>query len=227
MEQFDLHQNCTKLPGMWPVVFNAKNVSFMGYSDFTFGAMSDSLYEYLPKVPTGSNMKSRVLQLTPSQQYMMLGGLDDRYRRMYGHALEVAKKHVLYRPMNRGNQDILLAGSAHVKDDGKIDLDPQGQHLTCFVGGMVAIGAKIFGRDELDIARKLVDGCIWAYESMPTGIMPETFHAVPCSMDCQWNETRWHQGILRYHKDLQVITAEHKRLTPGFTEVADPRYLLR
>lgn len=51
MEQFDLHQN-RKLPEMWPVVVDAKDLLFVGYSDFTFGAMSDSLYEYLPKVIT-------------------------------------------------------------------------------------------------------------------------------------------------------------------------------
>ena len=129
--------------------------------------------------------------------------------------------------MNKGNQDILLSGNAHVNDDGQIDLDPQGQHLTCFVGGMIGIGAKLFERDELDIARKLVDGCIWAYESMPTGIMSEAFHAVPCSTDCQWDEMRWHTGILKYHDDLQGITAEHKRLPAGFTGIANSRYLLR
>ncbi|KAA6410132.1 MAG: glycoside hydrolase family 47 [Lasallia pustulata] len=209
MEQFDIHQNRTKLPGMWPVVVDAKDLSFLGNSDFTFGAMSDSLYEYLPK------------------QHMMLGGLDERYRKMYGDAVDVAKQHLLYRPMNKGNQDILLSGNAHVNDDGQIDLDPQGQHLTCFVGGMIGIGAKIFERDELDIARKLVDGCIWAYESMPTGVMSETFHAVPCSTDCQWDEMRWHNGILKYHDDLQGTTAEHQPLPAGFTEVADSRYLLR
>ena len=54
VEQFDLHQNRTKLPGMWPVVMDAKHISFLEHSDFTFGAMSDSLYEYLPKVRTAS-----------------------------------------------------------------------------------------------------------------------------------------------------------------------------
>ena len=42
-------QNSTKLPGMWPVVVNARAPSFID-NTFTLGAMSDSLYEYLPKV---------------------------------------------------------------------------------------------------------------------------------------------------------------------------------
>ena len=43
-------QNNTKLPGMWPVVVDARTPSFSGDNTFTLGAMSDSLYEYLPKV---------------------------------------------------------------------------------------------------------------------------------------------------------------------------------
>lgn len=130
-------------------------------------------------------MEGPILLLMVSQQHMMLGGLGERYRKMYGDTMDVANQHIFYRLMNKGNQDILLSGNAHVNDDGRIDLDPQGQHLASFVGGTVGIGAKIFERDELDIAERLVDGCIWAYESMPTGIMSETFQAVPSSTDCQ------------------------------------------
>ena len=48
------------------------------------------------------------------------------------------------------------------------------QHLVCFAGGMVGIGAKSFEhREDLDTARKLVDGSIWAYESMENGLITE------------------------------------------------------
>lgn len=43
-------QNSTQLPGMWPVVVDARSLSFSGDNTFTLGGMSDSLYEYLPKV---------------------------------------------------------------------------------------------------------------------------------------------------------------------------------
>lgn len=116
-----------------------------------------------------------------------------------------------------------------MNDEGQ-ELDPQGQHLACFTAGMIAIGAKIFERDDLSIGRRLVDGCIWAYESMPSGIMPETFHVVPCSDNCQWNETRWHQGILDRKSepghDVKSII-EDQRLPPGFTDIPDRRYILR
>jgi len=47
-------QNHTKLPGMWPVVVDARTPLFSEDNTFTLGGMSDSLYEYLPKVRVAS-----------------------------------------------------------------------------------------------------------------------------------------------------------------------------
>ena len=47
-------QNNTRLPGMWPITVDARTPSFSGDNTFTLGAMSDSLYEYLPKVSVPS-----------------------------------------------------------------------------------------------------------------------------------------------------------------------------
>ena len=49
-EHFSRQQNMTRLPGMWPVVVNAKEARFTDDNTFTLGAMADSLYEYFPKV---------------------------------------------------------------------------------------------------------------------------------------------------------------------------------
>lgn len=43
-------QNHTKVPGMWPVNLDARAKDFSQDRTFTFGGMSDSMYEYLPKV---------------------------------------------------------------------------------------------------------------------------------------------------------------------------------
>ena len=52
-DYFDSQQNLTQLPGMWPIGINAKEAIFTGditgENTFTVGALSDSLYEYLPK----------------------------------------------------------------------------------------------------------------------------------------------------------------------------------
>lgn len=50
MDVFDDQQKMTKVPGLWPVVVNAKTKNFYESSGFTIGGMADSLYEYLPKV---------------------------------------------------------------------------------------------------------------------------------------------------------------------------------
>lgn len=63
---------------------------------------------------------------------------------------------------------------------------------------MFALGAKVFDRKEdLDIAAKLTDGCVWAYETTASGIMPETFVAIPCDdrKECSWNETKWWDAL--------------------------------
>jgi mannosyl-oligosaccharide alpha-1,2-mannosidase len=46
----DLQQNRTKLPGMWPILVNARTGDFSRDTFFTLGGMADSAYEYLPKV---------------------------------------------------------------------------------------------------------------------------------------------------------------------------------
>ena len=177
-------QNDTKIPGLWPTLINMRILDFKRGTTFTFGGMADSLYEYLPK------------------QYLMLGGNNNQYHDMYLAALESAKEHLFFIPLNRQNENMLLTGTLERKAAGDLDFIPQAQHLSCFAGGMVALAAKVFdATNEFDTARQLVDGCLWAYESMPSGIMPEIFTAVPCDkqihQDCRWSEDHWHNAVSR------------------------------
>jgi mannosyl-oligosaccharide alpha-1,2-mannosidase len=50
MDAFEEQQDTTKIPGLWPVVVNARDKKFNEYGGFTIGGMADSTYEYLPKV---------------------------------------------------------------------------------------------------------------------------------------------------------------------------------
>jgi len=43
-------QSQTKIPGLWPVVFNGQTETFKQDNLFTLGGRADSLYEYVPKV---------------------------------------------------------------------------------------------------------------------------------------------------------------------------------
>ena len=205
---------------------DASDISFKD-NTFTLGSMADSWYEYLPK------------------QHMLIGGRDDedQLKKMYDLAMTTAINNLFYQPMVPDNKDILMSGSVTVDSNTRTRLSPQGQHLGCYTGGMVAIGAKIFDKPEqMNTARKLVDGCVWAYDSMPSGIMPESFFMVPCEMnsDCQWDEKKWEAAVLERAKskknegdksqtDAQLLnqTIRNYQTPKGFSEVWDPRYLLR
>jgi mannosyl-oligosaccharide alpha-1,2-mannosidase len=128
------------------------------------------------------------------------------------------RDHLLYRPMVPNNRDILFSGRV-IKSgkDGPSTFEPEVTHLTCFLGGMVGMGAKIFGLEEhdLEIARKLSDGCVWAYESMDTGIMPEMAEVYLCEKDtdCQWNETLWMEALdpMAEQREKQIEEYEIKK----------------
>ncbi|KAK4169005.1 glycoside hydrolase [Cladorrhinum sp. PSN259] len=216
-------QNKTALPGMWPVIVNAKTMDFTEHPDYTIGAMADSLYEYLPKT------------------YALVGGLLPEYRQMYEVATNVIIQNNLFRPMLPDEKDVLISGLMYVKknDDGNTfkELRPEGQHLVCFAGGMLAIGGKLVQNEtHVENGKKITEGCIWTYQNMPNGIMPETFRMHPCPSvsKCAWDETEWRRAVLEregldkdsdYSEAGAVIAA--KRIPKGFVSVDDTRYVLR
>jgi mannosyl-oligosaccharide alpha-1,2-mannosidase len=222
---FEESQNTTKLPGMWPVSIDAAKPSFSEDTMFTLGGMSDSLYEYFPK------------------QFLLLGGLVSQPKTLYEKFIEVAKKHMFFRIINPQNEPLLASGDIRMKGiepNLEPELQPRGQHLTCFTGGMVGLASKIFSRpDDLQVAGELTAGCVWAYDSNTNGIAPEIYNVAPCpkTHDCTWNEADWHAAIEKTYpgvgataeetqKRIQTIIDE-QRLPPGFTHIDDKRYILR
>ena len=226
LDEFEKFQAETSLPGLWPILMNANAISFED-SSYSLGGMADSWYEYLPK------------------QHMLIGGRDDedQLKNMYDSAITAAINNIFFQPMVPDNKDLLVSGAVTVESNGRTKLNPQGQHLGCYTGGMVGIGAKIFDKPEqMNTARKLVDGCIWAYDSMPSGIMPESFFMVPCEMNslCQWDQKKWEAAVLERakgetgegkdpKKDAHLFnqTIHQNRIPKGYSEIWDPRYLLR
>jgi mannosyl-oligosaccharide alpha-1,2-mannosidase len=226
---FETKQSETKVPGLWPVYIDAINNDFHWDTTFTLGGMADSAYEYLPK------------------QHLMLGGRTDQYRKMYDAALAAAKEVLFYRVLNPENKDILVPGTYRYRSKKKSDRIPSGQHLTCFAGGMVALASRIFSQPEdLETARQLVEGCLWSYESMPSGVGAETFTPAICAPansslgfqagECLWSEENWHRAILTHSNSLgdveslaerAQIVIDARKLAPGFVSVDDTRYLLR
>jgi mannosyl-oligosaccharide alpha-1,2-mannosidase len=214
-EVFEREQDRTRLPGMWPIVVNARKRVFTEDTAFSLGGMADSTYEYL------------------SKEYALLGGQNDVYKKMYEKSMDAAIKHTLYRPMTPEGANMLMSG--FVRAEGSTaNLNPEMQHLVCFAGGMFALGGKIFDKPEhVTIGRKITDTCVWAYKSSPSGIMPEIAHLAKCeSLDkCEWNEDAWKKEVaarasLSQDKDPQQNIA-NLRLPEGFTAIDDRRYILR
>ncbi|KAF4303655.1 putative class i alpha-mannosidase protein [Botryosphaeria dothidea] len=216
MDIFEEQQNSTKLPGMWPIVVNAKTLDFTAWNLFTIGGMADSLYEYLPK------------------QHVLLGGATEQYRNLFEGTARVMREHMFYRPMTSGEENILVPGDI-IADDSGVHLDPKNQHLTCFAGGMFGFAGKMFDNPEdVDIGRRLTEGCLWAYETSPNGIMPEIMYTKPCEAEslCSWNEEQWFKEVQEKHSengeaaDARALV-EQEHLGEGVTKVGDARYILR
>jgi mannosyl-oligosaccharide alpha-1,2-mannosidase len=209
-------QDKTKLPGMWPIVVNARQADFTQDTGFTLGSMADSTYEYFPK------------------QYALLGGLSPTYRTLYEKSMTTASKNALFRPSTPENSDMLMSGFVRVDGD-KVSLDPEMQHLACYTGGMFALGGKLFQKEEhVKIGRKLANTCVWAYKASPAGIMPEVSHLLKCNSKstCPWDEALWHEGIQSRTGESEkekdpLKNIANLRLPKGFTSIDDRRYILR
>ncbi|WQF87282.1 Putative glycoside hydrolase family 47, six-hairpin glycosidase-like superfamily [Colletotrichum destructivum] len=199
-QAFDLIQEETMLPGLWPSFINVRDDFQATNNIFKLGGDGDSVYEYLPKM------------------HVLLGGLDTSYEKMYKGAARAAKAHLLYRPMTPQMDDILLLGTAIVNEKlRKIDQISEIEHLSCFAGGMFAMAGKLFDiPDDVEVGDKLARGCAWAYKSFKSGLMPEKAQVVKCdTIDaCAWDEQKW--------------AAQSGQQAPrGFWRVDDAHYNLR
>lgn len=196
------------MPGIWPTLINFHDQTVSEQVMFSLGGLADSLYEYLLKM------------------YILLGGGEDasKYKAMYLRAMETVISHILFRPMLPDQKDVLFAGDVLVHNENGI-LQPDGQHLSCFLGGMFALGGKMFDvAQHVDIGARLTKGCAWAYSAFPTGLMPEIFGLLDCQKPqlaaCEWDENRWRAESGQQEQQQQG-------LPKGFRHVRDPKYQLR
>ena len=229
-------QNSTKIPGLWPTYVNAKTGDFKSESFFSVGGQADSAYEYLPKM------------------HLLLGA-SEQYAFTYRSFSRALKDNLLFQPMLPKEQStpLLFPGTVYATQaDASIDvkpasaqliLDHKADHVSCFLAGTLALAGRALStsssreadrHNDTEVARRLAAGCIWAYHTMPNGIMPEVLTTVPCSSQaCPWVESRWYSAVecpdKQYDEDpvgaRNCITKAH--LPPGVSVIDDPRYLLR
>ncbi|UKZ71903.1 uncharacterized protein TrAtP1_012847 [Trichoderma atroviride] len=205
MDVFYQGQNQTRVPGVWPMNINMNAKDVVQGSTFTLGGCADSLYEYLPKM------------------HQLLGGGEPKYDIMSRTFLKTADRHFLFRPMLPNEDDILISGNVNINAKGQPVLDPETEHLACFVGGMFGLAGRLFSNeDDVERGIKLTNGCVFAYRAFPTGMMPERLDFAPCKdrAHCPWDEEYW-----MLERDKRNEWKEH--LPKGFTTAKDPRYLLR
>ncbi|CAG8110868.1 unnamed protein product [Penicillium salamii] len=218
MDELEIGQDKTRIPGLWPTWLDLDRMNFED-SEFTIGGCADSAYEYLPK------------------SHILLGAQTDKYRKMYEKAIKAFNDKLLFRAMTKDeDQHILFAADAIGLRGNSQTLKYSADHLKCFMGGSVAIASKIFNRpQDMFVARGLTDGCVWAYDIMPTGIMPEIFKVSHCQeLDhCPWDEEKWMSEVISRSIDSAETREaaedqiEAEKLPPGVTEIKDPNYKLR
>ncbi|KAK3309240.1 glycoside hydrolase [Chaetomium strumarium] len=255
VELFYRGQNQTGLPGLFPMFVSMLRGDVTTGDTFTLGGCADSLYEYFPKL------------------HALLSGADPRLPVLTRTFMDAAKRHLFFQPMvppsssastssshndnndkisNKRN-DILISGTVHLDyQTGEPHLDPETEHLTCFIGGTFALAGRLLHREEeVRVGARLTRGCVYAYRAFPTGLMPERFSMVPCGRGtqddndgttgkpCKWDEHKWAE---ERDKQLQLQGAESESesnnnnrpeqqqqhlLPKGFTRVPDKRYILR
>ncbi|KAF1943193.1 seven-hairpin glycosidase [Clathrospora elynae] len=210
MDVFYHGQNDTTLPGMWPMHVSMSEMDVVSGNQFTIGGNADSLYEYLPKAHT------------------LLGSADPssmKYETMSRTFMDTATENLFFRPMIPGDEDILVSGNVDVWPDGP-RLDPESEHLTCFIGGLFALGGRLFNNDEyLETGARLARGCAYAYKAFPTGIMPERYNMVLCPGPDHRKHCAWDEEV--YATEAAARTQYTSNLPKGFTTAKDPRYILR
>ncbi|GAA6004328.1 hypothetical protein JCM10207_000671 [Rhodosporidiobolus poonsookiae] len=116
---------------------------------YSMGGEIDSYYEYLIK------------------QAQLTSFSHEQYPRMYEAAVESAYEFLIRRvEVVPGREDLTLIGKVEWGT-----FTPEMQHLTCFAGGMLGLGAKLLDRPyDLETGINVTETCAWIYESSETGV---------------------------------------------------------
>ncbi|KAI8992647.1 glycoside hydrolase [Pilobolus umbonatus] len=139
------------IKGLYPTIINTNKGRFKDATT-TFGAMGDSVFEYFLK------------------EYLLTEGNIPQYGRMYLESIKGMKQYMLRQVP--GYDMILLPpfDTQHLRHRNSMD------HLTCFVPGMLSMGAITFNQPEdMEIAKGLLETCVYMYRTTKTGLSPESW----------------------------------------------------
>eukprot|EP00823_Brevimastigomonas_motovehiculus_P008446 TRINITY_DN7738_c0_g1_i1.p1 TRINITY_DN7738_c0_g1~~TRINITY_DN7738_c0_g1_i1.p1 ORF type:complete len:621 (+),score=169.12 TRINITY_DN7738_c0_g1_i1:79-1941(+) len=141
-----------QFPGLFPIFISPHSGQFTT-NHITWGAMGDSLYEYLLKM------------------WLLTGQKNDMLANLYKTSMEAMRKHLLFRDGE---------GLYYVAERMGDTVVPKMDHLACFIPGMLALGAtsgilhdERLEREHLSLAEELGKTCYQMYAKMSSGIAPE------------------------------------------------------
>ena len=158
------------------------------------------------------------------KQYLLLNAAEPKYKELYLNMAKAAKKDFIFKPYVENNDDILFVGNINVSPGGNKEMDNEMSHLTCFAGGMFAMAGKILGiQEDVEIGTRIAQGCVWAYNSTRTGVMPENFHVRRCpeGQSCRFdNDEEEAQGLERTSQGIYPPLPDRPR-KPAVKRISD------
>jgi hypothetical protein len=162
---FEVLNKMSKPNGLFPYFFrnNPKTGDMPEFANdkLTFGAMADSVYEYMLKI------------------WIQGGKKEPMYREMYDKAIEGMHNELL--------QTSTPSGLTYIADKNNGKIDHKMDHLVCFMGGLLALGAytdplgleSSRAQRDLRTAKALTYTCYQMYARMNTGISAEYVQFYP------------------------------------------------
>ncbi|KAI0247096.1 seven-hairpin glycosidase [Lactifluus subvellereus] len=136
------------------------------------GAFADSGYEYMLK------------------QWLLTGRTDTKARDLYLRSVNAILDHLTYLTPTRR---LLYVTDAYVAPNGELNPSHTFEHLTCFLPGVLALGAATLHdvpRTHMWAARGLAYTCGTLYADSPTGLSPDevTMRAEATPADGLWSK---------------------------------------
>ncbi|KAG0226974.1 mannosyl-oligosaccharide alpha-1,2-mannosidase [Actinomortierella wolfii] len=190
-----LMKDMESLDGLVPIYINANQGRFHG-GDIRLGSRGDSYYEYLLK------------------QYLQTGKTESIYREMYDQTVVGIKKHLVGRSIPN---NLLFIGEINMHNPQH--LSPKMDHLVCFLGGTLALGATEglplsrfpnrvaslpnISQQDFKMGEELTRSCYEMYRQTDTGLASEIVVWVQDKSDIEGKTALQHRpGSDFYIKDL-------------------------
>jgi len=214
MDVLAAQQDSGRVPGLWPADGRLDKMVFDEGASYPVPTMAAAL----------------------AKTVALVGGRLPAYRAMSETGMDAAASNSLFSPMTPTNENILIAWGQALISFGP---GPVVEAPSCSLGGSLALGGRLFGRERNQkAAKRLVDGCIWVCKVWGHGSMPYKSSMVTCltTEGCPWSEETWKEAVVRGAKeDLSlgnlheapadaIIDAE--RLPKRFTPPTRGRYTL-